>query len=120
MIQLAPIGLTMLALVSLAQSGGALVGQRLDGLRRVCSYEDRVRGRLAPPLEIAIGMAEPCPFYNPGRRRPRPAEIPSMATLEGQSRENGRTICRYSYLGVRYSRPIGAGRYCTYTPSPAE
>lgn len=120
MIQLAPVGLSLLALVAAGQSGGALVGQHLEGMRRVCSYEDRVRGRLAPWVQITVGMAEPCPFYFPRRTRPRPDEVPAMATLEAETREAGRTICRYVYLGVRYSRPIGPALRCPYTPNFSE
>ncbi|HEV2816698.1 MAG TPA: hypothetical protein VGW40_05700 [Allosphingosinicella sp.] len=119
MIQSAPAGLLLLALVAAGQSGGALVSQRLDGLRRVCSYEDRVRGRRAPRFEITVGMAEPCPFQYP-RRQPRRAEIPAMATLEAEVRERGQTTCRYVYLGVRYNRPIRVGGYCPYTPNFAD
>ena len=121
MFQLAPIGLTMFVLMAADQSGGALVRERIDGMRRICAYEDRVRGRRAPPLEVAIGMAEPCPFRYPRRPRPRPPEIPPMATLYGQSIEGGRTVCRYTYLGVRYVRPISASLTCPYTPNfPAD
>ena len=119
MIQSAPAGLLLLALISAGESGGALVSQRLDGLHRVCGYEDRVRGRLAPPLQIMIGMAEPCPFQYP-RRRPRPAEIPTLATLEAEILEGGQKICRYVYLGVRYNRPIRPTGYCPYTPNFAD
>jgi len=110
----------LLALVSLGQSGGALVSQRLDGLRRVCGYEDRVRGRRAPPLEILVGMAEPCPFQYPRPRRPRPAEVPAMATLESETHEGGQKVCRYVYLGVRYNRPIRSPGHCPYTPNFAD
>jgi hypothetical protein len=120
MIQSAPVGLLLLALLSVGQSGGALVSQRVEGLRRVCGYEDRVRGRLAPPLQITVGMAEPCPFQYPRRRPPRPAEVPAMATLEGETREGGQTICRYVYLGVRYNRPIPLTGHCPYTPNFAD
>lgn len=120
MIQSAPVGLMLLALVSVGQSGGALVSQRLDGLRRICGYEDLARGRRAPPLQIAVGMAEPCPFQYPRRRPPRPAEVPAMATLESETREGGQTVCRYVYLGVRYNRPIRTGGYCPYTPNFAD
>ena len=109
MIQLAPIALTMAALLAAGQSGGALVSDRTQGLRRICAYEDRVGGRRAPALVIAIGLAEPCPFQYPRPRQPRPPEIPAMATLAGQTRENGRTVCRYVYLGVQL-QPAGAGR----------
>lgn len=117
MIQLAPIGLTMFVLMAAAQSGGALVGERVDGMRRVCSYEDQLRGRRAPPLQVRVGMAEPCPFRYPRPRRPRPPEIPAMATLERQTHEGGRRICSYTYLGVRYTRPIPASLSCPYTPN---
>jgi hypothetical protein len=121
MIQLAPIGLTMFVLMAAGQSGGALVSERTDGMRRVCSYEDSVRGRRAPPLQVRIGLAEPCPFRYPRPPRPRPPEIPPMATLEGQSLDGGRTICRYNYLGVRYTRAIPASLTCPYTPNfPAD
>lgn len=117
MIQLAPIALTMAALLAAGQSGGALVSDRTQGLRRICAYEDRVGGRRAPALVIAIGLAEPCPFQYPRPRQPRPPEIPAMATLAGQTRENGRTVCRYVYLGVSYSRPVPGGVSCPYTPN---
>jgi len=120
MIQFAPIGSLLLALVSAGQSGGALVSQRLDGLHRVCGYEDRVHGRLAPPLQITIGMAEPCPFQYPRRRPPRPTEVPAMATLESETHEGGQTICRYTYLGVLYTRPIQPTGHCPYTPNFAD
>ncbi|MEA3029328.1 MAG: hypothetical protein QOG13_653 [Sphingomonadales bacterium] len=116
MIQLAPIASMLLVMVAAGQSGGALVAQRLDGLRRICGYEDLARGRRAPPLQIAIGMAEPCPFQYPGRRAPPPQQVPSMATLEGESRVDGRKICRYIYLGVRYSRAVQPGQTCPLTP----
>jgi hypothetical protein len=116
MIQLAPVASMLLAMVSAAQSGGGLVAQRSDGLRRICFYEDRVRGRLAQPLQVAIGSGEPCPFQYPGRRRPRPDEIPSMAMLDSEARAEGRTICHYLYLGVRYRRTIGPAQRCPLTP----
>lgn len=117
MIHSAPVGLMLLALVSVGQSGGALVSQRLDGLHRVCGYEDRVRGRRAPALQIMVGMAEPCPFQYPRQPRPRPAEVPAMATLESETYEGGRKICRYVYLGVRYNRPVQSTGHCPYTPN---
>ena len=120
MIQIVPAGLTLLALISVGQTGGALVSQRLEGLRRVCHYEDRVHGRLAPPLAVTIGMAEPCPFQYPRRTRPRPSDVPALATLEGETREAGRTVCRYVYMGVRYNRPIQTAQRCPYTPYFAE
>ena len=113
----APIGLTMFVLMAAAQSGGALVGERVDGMRRICSYEDQLRGRRAPPLQVRVGTAEPCPFRYPRPRRPRPAEIPSMATLDGQSYDGGRRVCRYNYLGVLYNRQIPASQSCPYTPN---
>lgn len=113
----APVASMLLLMMATgAESGGALVSQRLDGLRRICGYEDLARGRRAQPLQIAIGMAEPCPFYYPGRPRPAPQQIPSMAALEGQSRVGGQTICHYGYLGARYSRPVRPGQTCPLTP----
>ena len=116
MIIFAPIASMLLVMASAAQSGGALVGQRLEGLRRICGYEDLARGRRAPPLQIAIGMAEPCPFYYPGTPRPAPPQIPSMAALEGESRAGGQTVCHYRYLGARYNRPVRPGQSCPLTP----
>jgi hypothetical protein len=113
----APLGMILAVLMAAAQSGGALVGERVDGMRRVCAYEDQTRGRLAPPLQVRVGLGEPCPFRYPRPRRPRPPEIPSLATLEGQSYEGGRTICRYTYLGIHYSRTIAASQTCPYTPN---
>jgi hypothetical protein len=120
MIQFAPIASMLLVMASAAQSGGALVGQRLDGLRRICGYEDLVRGRRAPPLQVAVGMAEPCPFQYPGGRRPAPPQVPSMATLEGISEAGGQRVCRYVYLGVRYNRPVQPGQTCPLTPHFSE
>jgi hypothetical protein len=116
MMQLAPIALVFLAMASGVQSGGSLIGEHVNGLRRVCQYQDPVRGRLAPSLAVEVGMAEPCPFLHPGQPRPRPPEIPSMATLQGEVRTGGQTICNYAYLGVRYSRPISAATRCPLTP----
>jgi len=113
MIQFAPVASMLLVM---AQSGGALVGQRPAGLSRICSYENPLRGRRAPLLTVAIGLGEPCPFQYPGRRRPRPAEIPSLATLDSESRSSDRTVCYYVYLGVRYSRQIPPARRCPLTP----
>lgn len=114
---LAPLGLSMFVLLAAGQSGGALVSERIDGMRRICAYEDQVRGRRAPRLQVAVGMAEPCPFRYPRRPRPRLSDIPALATLVGQTREGGRTICRYTYLGTSYTRPIPASLSCPYTPN---
>jgi len=117
MFQLAPIGLILAALLAAQQSGGALVSEHADGLRRLCGYEDRARGRLAPPLVVAVGLGEPCPFQYPRPRRPRPPEVPALATLESQSRAGGRTVCHYVYLGTRYERQIPGTLSCPYTPN---
>ena len=100
------------------QSGGALIGERTEGIQRICIYEDpsqasasRNRG-----IGVPIGLGEPCPATNPGPRRPRVETIPSLATLAGQVVVAGERICTYNYLGVSYRRPVRPGQNCPLTP----
>ncbi|TMJ17524.1 MAG: hypothetical protein E6G92_14530 [Alphaproteobacteria bacterium] len=108
--------LILVVMASGLQSGGPLIRESVRGLNRLCYYQDLAQSRRAPALLVQIGMAEPCPFQYPGPERPRPQNIPSLAQLKMQTRANGETTCTYEYMGVRYSRTLGAVANCPLTP----
>ncbi len=97
---------------------GVLVSERVQGTRRICVYNNPMRA--PPPQERlrqrAVGLAEPCPYNDPGPPRPRPAPIPAMAQLSGQRLQGGQRICVYTYLYREYYRSIAADRSCPLTP----
>ncbi len=97
---------------------GELVSQRVQGIRRICVYNNP---QAAPPpqerlRQRAIGLAEPCPHRDPGPPPPQRAQIPAMATLTGQRLQGGRKLCVYTYLRLEYGRSIPVDRSCPLTP----
>lgn len=93
-----------------APASARLLEQRIEGMRRVCTYQVRTERR-----SMAIGLGEPCPF-NFRERRPPVLEVPSMAVLIRQQRGNGVLSCTYRYAGRNYSRSLTTGSMCPYTP----
>jgi hypothetical protein len=95
-----------------------LVSQYVAGVNRVCRYENPNAGRrqTVPLVSRLIGSGEPCPIRYPSQRNLRTNAIPSMATLKGRQRVEGRYFCVYEYLGRNYSRAVTPGAACPLTP----
>jgi len=115
------LALLTLALIGLAAAAEAqLIGQRTEGIRRICVYQKAGtiptarRGRRN--IERVVGYGEPCPQRDPGPARAQEPAIPSMAQYAGERRVQGVRLCDYQYLGRRYSRAVPAPRPCPLTP----
>lgn len=107
---------------------GRLIGQRVEGLNRLCLYEPP-RTPIRPitaqePRALRVGTGEPCPSrFRPQRvqeqseRNAGANEAPPvMAMLVGQERSANGKICYYAYLGQRYSRTVPISATCPLTP----
>jgi hypothetical protein len=115
------------ALASLAGTAEArLVGERSNGVQRICIYENDGRDRTRTPLlESIVGQGEPCPTYY-RRPRPTPAQqareeraviIPSLALLRNQALVRGEKVCTYEYGGRNYERRLSISETCPLTPN---
>lgn len=107
---------SLLGATSVAEA--RFVSQQLAGMHRVCKYEnpDYSQRRLRPQVQLTIGIGEPCPARYSPVRAPASPTIPSMATLHGQRRVQGRIECLYQYQGRTYPRSIPLGGHCPFTP----
>ena len=109
------------AFSAFASSGlkARLLSQRISGTHRICVYENpgihappRSASRAATGQELQVGLGEPCPQRRPPTPVQRPSGIPAAATLVAVERGASGTVCRYTFLGIIYSRPIPTGRIC--------
>ena len=88
-----------------------LISQRTRGIQRICAYQVGRQQR-----ERIVGLGEPCPPSSLSFEAPA-ARIPSLASLSGERRLSGRTVCIYSYAGRDYPHEIDVGRSCPLTPN---
>ena len=89
-------------------TGGELVGQRVEGMERVCAY--RVSPQASEVQSVRVGLSEPCPANRPISQTH--ATAPDSARLESARVERRGRECIYVQGTGRWTITIPLDHAC--------
>jgi len=104
------------AVAASAPAAAQLLGERVEGDRKVCEYVGSYQtgdGQFLPNT-VVLPLGEACPAVAPYRDPNRP--IPGNAFLTGEVVSGDRRRCTYSQGGVAYERFVVPDQPCAQTP----
>lgn len=103
--------LTGLAVALPAGLAAQLLDDRLEGPRRICTYDEGGSALSGQPgRRLVIDSAQTCPASPPARRRS--GEPPGTAQLQSWTVEQGQRVCIYEQEGEIWTRNINISLVC--------